>query len=299
MFFDFEALKNWDRPGTWLSVVGYPVRHSLSPPMHRAALAVIGRSHPEFAGWDYVGFEIPPEQFVEALPLFFNKGFYGLNLTLPHKVEALQLVSEIDPEATRMGAVNTLVRYDDGYHGYNTDGYGLRSGMRSELGTSCRDRDVILLGAGGASRAAAIQCLKDGCRSLWIGNRSPERLQSLIEAVNGALGGAVANPFNLMDPPKGLPSAPILINATSLGLKDTDPLPIDLRRFEAGTCVYDMIYNPAETPIVRQAKELGFSAATGLSMLVFQGARSLEIWTQVPVSVPAMSDAAQSALKLR
>lgn len=267
--------------------------------MHRAALEAITRNHPEYASWDYVGFEIQPEQFAEALPLFFEKGFFGLNLTLPHKVEALQLVSEVDPEAARMGAVNTLVRYGEGYHGFNTDGYGLQAGLKSELDVNCRDRDVVLLGAGGASRAAAIQCLKDGCRSLWIGNRTEDRLNALVEAVNRAWGGSVVTPFDLTTPPEVLPRCPVLINATSLGLKESDPLPIDLSRFEEGTCVFDMIYNPPVTPIVRRARELGFAAATGLSMLVYQGARSLEIWTQVPVSVPAMTEAAESALKLR
>lgn len=299
VFFGLEDLRTWDRAGTWLAVVGYPVRHSLSPVMHRAALRAITQQHPEYANWEYVGFEIPPEQFSEALPLFFEKGFYGLNLTLPHKVQALDLVAAVDPEARAMGAVNTLVRYADGFHGFNTDGYGLQSGLRDELQVTCRDREVLLLGAGGASRAAAVQCLKDGCRQLWVGNRSQERLQALLTSLPKSLADERVRPFNLETLPEDLPRQPIVINATSVGLKPDDPLLLDPGQFEPGAVFYDMIYNPWETRFLRRAREFNFPAANGLSMLVYQGARSLEIWTQVSVSVPVMDEAAKSGLKMQ
>lgn len=265
--------------------------------MHKAALREISRHYPEYASWDYVGFEIPPELFSEALPLFYEKGFYGLNLTLPHKVQALELVREVDPEAQLMGAVNTLVRYSDGFHGFNTDGYGLKAGLQQELGVTCRGRDVILLGAGGASRAAVVQCLKDGCRSLRIGNRSRDRLDSLISALPAALAEGRVQGFDLEDLPGDLPREPIVINATSVGLKPDDPLILDPGLFGPGAVFFDMIYNPWETLFLRTAREQHFPATNGLSMLVYQGARSLEIWTQVPVSVPAMAEAAESGLK--
>lgn len=265
--------------------------------MHRAALREITRRQPEYAPWDYVRVEVPAERLSEALPLLAEKGFYGLNLTLPHKVEALRLVREVDPEARRMGAVNTLVRDErGGYRGYNTDGYGLRAGLYADLEVRLQDRDVLLLGAGGASRAAAVQCLKDGCRSLWIGNRTESRLQELLGAIDPDGRETRLHGFALGQPPTDLPEDAVIINATSSGLKEGDVPPVDLSRFSTKAVVYDMIYNPAETVLMKSARERGLRAANGLSMLVFQGARSLEIWTQQPVSVEAMSRAAQAAL---
>ncbi len=297
--YTLEDLKGWERPGVWLAVVGHPVRHSISPQMHNAALGQILRRHPEYANWRYVRFEIPAKHFGEALPVFHQKRFFGLNLTIPHKVQALDLASAIDPEAALMGAVNTLVRDESGYRGYNTDGYGLRSGVYTDLGTRLQDADVVLLGAGGAARAAAIQCLHDGCRRLWIGNRSRDRLDGLLALLKRAYPEAAVSGFDLADPPGGMPESCLVINATSLGLKADDPAPIDPARFRGATSVYDMIYNPVETRLLAEARALGLRAANGLSMLVFQGARSLEIWTQQSVSVAAMETAARSALKIQ
>jgi len=295
--YTLQDLETWERPGTWLAVVGYPVTHSLSPPMHRAALRDITRKHPEYASWDYVRFEVPPEAFAEALPEFHKRGFYGLNLTLPHKIQALELIGEVDSESERMGAVNTLVGTGTGYRGYNTDGFGLRSGIYTDLDVHFRERHVVLLGAGGAARAAAVQCLKDGCRSLWIGNRTASRLVELIGAIDPEGREGRLHSFDLWDPPEALPQEVILINATSAGLKPEDSIPINLERFSSRTVVYDMIYNPSETRLMREARARGMRSANGLSMLVYQGARSLEIWTQVPAPVPVMETAAAEALR--
>jgi shikimate dehydrogenase len=188
------------------------------------------------------------------------------------------------------------VRHEEGYHGHNSDGYGLAAALRTDLGAALEGATVILLGAGGAARAAAVQCLLDGCAALWIGNRNQDRLAGLLRQIETAgMPGAVRG-FDLSDPPDDLPRSGILINATSVGLKPEDPAPIGLERFEPALKVYDMIYNPAETSLLRRARALGMPAANGLSMLVWQGVRSLEIWSGAKVPATAMDAAARAAL---
>jgi shikimate dehydrogenase len=260
------------------------------------SLRVLAERDPAFADWHYGRFAVKPEQLPEALKALHKRGFRGINLTVPHKVQAVDLVRSIDPEARRMGAVNTLVYQKSGYKGYNTDGYGLARAVAETLHRPLADADVLLLGAGGAARAAAVQCLRDGCRSLWIGNRTPARLTGLVEAI-GASDDARVHRFNLARPPAALPRRGVLIiNATSLGLKPEDPQPLDLKRFAGDTVVYDMIYNPRETPLMAQARAQGMSAANGLSMLVYQGLRSLEIWSGQPVPADVMFAAARKAM---
>ena len=290
-------LENWSRPGTSLAVLGYPIRHSVSPAMHNAALAVMARGDARFAEWRYDRFEVAPEDLPRALPLLHAKKFRGVNLTVPHKILAVSLVAAIDPAARLVGAVNTLRWREDGWEGFNTDGYGLAGGLREDLGVELKGADVILLGAGGAARGAAVECLQRGCASLWIANRTQANLEELLALLAPLAGGVVLRGF---DPAKaaqaGLPASAVLVNATSAGLKAADPLPVDLAALPAPCAVYDMIYNPAETPLLAAARARGMPAANGLSMLVHQGARALEIWTGRPVPVDAMAKAARAAM---
>jgi shikimate dehydrogenase len=288
-------LASWSFPGTALAVVGHPIGHSLSPPMHNAALAEMARVQARFASWRYFRFDVQPEQLCEALDLFHQRGFSGLNLTVPHKVIAFDHVAERDPAAQPIGAVNTLLRLEHGWYGYNTDGYGLAHGLRQSVGADINNFSVILLGAGGAARAAAVECLQRHCASLWIANRTAPRMDALLEILRPVAGDVPLHGFDPQLPPPGLPSGALVINATSAGLRTEDPPPVDLARLPRPAIVFDMIYNPPATPLLRQAAALGMPYANGLSMLVHQGARALEIWTGAQVPVPAMLNAAQAA----
>ena len=281
--YQLEELESWIFPGPSLAVLGHPIAHSLSPVIHNAALERMGK---RFSGWRYYAFDIPVERLGEGLSYFHEKNFVGLNLTIPHKVEALGLISDVDPVACRMGAVNTLIRKQDGYFGRNTDGYGIQNALKEELGVDLSGADVIILGAGGASRATVIQCLDAGCRKVWVGNRSMDRLQELVAAVGGE--NSRLTTFSLSTPPEELPEAALLINATSLGLKSEDPAPVELSAFPPSIKLYDMIYNPPETALLAEGRNLGLSAANGLSMLVYQAARSLNYWTDAEVPVESM-----------
>lgn len=291
-------LETEDFGGTPLAVLGYPVKHSVSPAMHNAAIAKLAAKNSRFGDWAYYRFEVKPEDLDEALPLFHRKSFLGLNLTVPHKVLAMDAIKGVSPDAERMGAVNTLVWDELGYDGFNTDGYGLKTGLEVDLGARMKGNHIILLGSGGAARAAAVQCVLEGCAQLYVGNRSPERLAGLIEILNGIPGGKSVQTFALNELPADLPESGIVVNATSLGLKPEDGSPIDVSGLPTGWKVYDMIYNPHETRLLREAWEHGLATANGLSMLVHQGARSLEIWSHEDVDARSMMSAACHALHL-
>ncbi|AOS43918.1 Shikimate dehydrogenase [Lacunisphaera limnophila] len=291
-----DHLSAWTHAGPSLAVLGHPIRHSVSPAMHNAALAALAARDPAYAAWKYFRFEVPPAELAAALPRFHAAGFHGLNLTVPHKILAFDLVAEIDPSATAIGAVNTLLRTATGWRGYNTDGHGLAAALHADLGVDLAGADVVLLGAGGAARGAAVECLRKKCASLWIANRTRANLDALLAALRPLAGTIPVYGFDPVHPPAALPAGAVVINATSAGLKPGEPAPIALPRLPAGLRVYDMVYNPPQTALLRDAAARGLSHANGLSMLVHQGARSLEIWTGVTAPVSVMHAAATAAL---
>ncbi|HUF82880.1 MAG TPA: shikimate dehydrogenase [Burkholderiales bacterium] len=288
-------LDDWSFSGTALAVLGHPIKHSISPAMHNSALAMMAADDPQYGTWRYFRFEVHPDDLPNALPRFHARGFHGLNLTVPHKILAYSRVASVDPAAQPVGAVNTLRATPAGWQGFNTDGYGLATAVREELGLDLAGTPVVLLGAGGAARGAAVECLQRGCASLCIGNRTRSNLDALLAQLAPLAGDIPRQGF---DPtaPAGLPPHALVINATSAGLKEADPIPLDLTRAPHPVGVYDMIYNPPVTPLLVQARTLGIPHANGLSMLVHQGARALEIWTGRPVPVEAMRKAAHAAL---
>ncbi len=258
-------LDNWSFPGTALAVLGHPIKHSISPQMHNSALATMGQTDAAFDSWRYFRFDVPPADLPEALTKLHAAGFLGLNLTVPHKVLAFDLIEHVDPSAQPIGAVNTLKRTATGWHGHNTDGYGLATAVAETL----------------------VECLAQGCASLHIANRTEANRVTLIADLAPLDRDIPVAGFAPSDPPHNLPPNALVINATSAGLKPEDPLPIDLATITSPLAVFDMIYNPAETKLLTAAKSRGIPTANGLSMLVHQGACALEIWSeaQVPVSV--------------
>jgi len=292
--------------GTSLAVLGHPIAHSLSPQMHNGALAVLAKEEPRLADWHYYAFDVPPEDLPRALHLLRERGFLGLNLTVPHKVLALSHVAKINPSARAIGAVNTLRRLDSagdnrcgnagghqceslggGWQGFNTDGYGLATAVRETLRLDLRGQHVVLLGAGGAARGAAVECLAQGCSSLWIANRTAANLETLLSELEPLVAensSRAKTPFHGFSPervPSDLPANELIINATSAGLRESDAMPIELGALPRPAGVFDMIYNPLETPLLRRARELDLPHANGLSMLVHQGAKALEIWSGI------------------
>ena len=294
--YTLDDLVGWSHEGTALAVLGHPIRHSVSPAMHNAALAAMAREEKGYSAWKYFRFDVPPEMLAEALPRFHAAGFHGLNLTVPHKILAFDLIKEIDADADAIGAVNTLRRTADGWRGYNTDGYGLATALRADLGVDLTGADIVLLGAGGAARGAAVECLRRKCASLWVANRTRANLDALIATLRPLAGTTALQALEPAVLPDHLPAGAVVINATSAGLQAGEPAPMDLHRLPPGAKVYDMVYNPPQTALLRAAAALGLPHANGLAMLVHQGARSLEIWTGATVPVAVMQAAATAAL---
>jgi shikimate dehydrogenase len=292
-------LARWSPDGTSIAVLGHPIAHSLSPVMHNAALAALARENPRFRDWHYVRFDVPPDDLPAALDLLHRKKFHGLSLTAPHKILAFERVARIDPAALRVGAVNTLVWTERGWRGLNTDGHGLAAAMRETLGRDLAGAHIVLLGAGGAARSAAVECLQQHCASLWIGNRTRPHLDALLAVLAPLAGKIPLRDFLSAAPSASIPRGALVINATSAGLHVGDAPPVDLRQLPRPASVFDMIYNPPETALLTQARALGLPRANGLAMLVHQGAKSLEIWTGVPAAqtAPIMRAAVVAAMR--
>jgi len=296
--YTFADLPTWSQAGTWLAVVGHPIRHSLSPAMHTAALAALGATEARLADWRYTRFDIAPEDLPEALELFHARGFRGLNLTVPHKVLAFNRVATVDQAARPIGAVNTLSWTAAGWQGANTDGYGVAAALRDDLGVTLSGASVVLLGAGGAARGAAVEFLRQGVAALWIVNRTRAHLEALLADLRPLAGSATLRGFAPAEIPPDLPAGAVVVNATSVGLRADDPSPLELARLPRPQAVFDMIYNPPRTALLRQAAALGLPHAHGLSMLAHQGAKALEMWSGAPAAqtAPTMLAAARAAL---
>jgi shikimate dehydrogenase len=281
-FFTFEQLLDWDRcgvtvmPPARLAVIGDPVAHSKSPQMHNPALRACGIEV------SYIRVQVPPGRVREAFDRFASLGFHGVNITIPHKFEALEAVDEVDPLARRLGAVNTLVIRDGRLSGFNTDGPGFLRSVREAFEAGVDERRVLILGAaGGAGRAVAVQSVLAGCRHLVLANRSADKLQPLIEELNGLASGLTLQTCALEPQAleQVLSDVDWLVNATSVGMKAEDPPLLPDGVLSERHCVYDMVYRAGgETALIAAARAGGARHADGMSLLLHQGAISFEHW---------------------
>jgi shikimate dehydrogenase len=267
-----------------VGVFGHPIEHTASPAMHNAAFDHLGLN------WRYLAFDVHPDDLRGALHGIRDLHFAGVNLTVPHKLLAVKIVDSMDKEAQLLGAVNTVVVDDRQLMGFNTDGYGFKRAVREEFGMELRGRRVLILGAGGAGRALAVQCAVEGAAAIFIVNRTRSKAVSVVEEIRklAPRAFAVAMPIEPAHIAKHLNEVDLVVNATSLGLRPDDPLPLaKFPRQCKWLRVYDTIYRPAETRFLAAARKAGAQTANGLSMLLHQGARAFEIWTgrRAPVAV--------------
>ena len=276
-------------------LVGHPVSHSLSPVLQNAAFRA--------AGIDacYLAFDVAPGRLVEALAGAHALGLGGLNVTVPHKEDALRLAVEADPLASAVGAANTLVPSSSGpgWKAFNTDVMGFLRAVEEELDFLPAGRRCLLLGAGGASRAAAAGLLRAGIQEILVVNRRRDRAEKLVSELAVRLGGKRIAAGDLEDP-RVFDLAPqdLLVSATPLGLQAGAVWPWDLARLRPGVLIYDMAYGRRETPLVEAARALGLRAASGRRMLLHQGAAAFSLWTAAPAPVSAMEQALTSFLEL-
>jgi shikimate dehydrogenase len=296
--FDLSDLRNWKEaagdisPPVRLGVLGDPVAHSLSPRIQNAAL--------EKSGIDlrYAAFQIAPNELVEALELSRGLNFIGLNLTVPHKIAALSLVDEVEERARQIGAINTIVFRDGKSLGWNTDAPGFARAIREVFSVDLRDLRVLVLGAGGgAGRAIAWQCAWENSERLVLVNRTFEKAQALARELAGYFSGPrVLGPEARLEATRAETSAlrmqlsriDLVINATTLGLNQSDPLPLPRELLAPHLMIYDLVYRETITPLLAAAEESGARSANGLTMLLHQGALAFEHWFDRPAPLAAM-----------
>ena len=265
-----------------LAVLGHPIKHSASPAMQNAAIAALGLN------WRYDALDVPSENLRAAIADAKSKNYIGLNLTVPHKLLAVEMMDELDASAKMWGAVNTVRFETRGDQvraiGYNTDADGLARSLREELQLQLAGARVLLLGAGGAGRTAALKLASEKVAELFLINRTTAKAEELAREIR--------HRFPAVQVSTAYPPAAIdlLLNATSLGLNPADASPLDEQLFplRRARTVYDVVYRPAETPLLRAAKAAGCQTANGLGMLLYQGAAALEIWSGQPAPVAIM-----------
>lgn len=274
-------------PPARLCVFGDPVAHSASPPMHNAALTAQGRD------LQYVRIRVAAEELPQALGNLASAGFLGASLTIPHKQTALSLLQKVSKEGRLMGAVNTVTVVEGELHGHNTDGPGLSAAIHEEFGIPLRELRVLILGgAGGAGRAIAVQCALEGCPEITVANRNPAKGKSLAADIRESLGKSVASVVLEAEELRPLlSSVDLIINATPLGMKATDPSPLAERMLSSKHLVYDTVYSGGETEFLKQARQAGSHCAGGFSMLLHQGALQNELWFGEPAPVENMRGA--------
>lgn len=267
-------------------VIGDPVRHSLSPALHNAAFAHLGLD------WTYVAFEVPAGGGADAVAAMRALGIDGLSVTMPLKAEVAEACDELSPAAEMLGAVNCVRRSGDRLIGENTDGVGFVNSLRSQAGVELAGKHAVVLGAGGAARAVVVALVSEGA-SVTIVNRSVERAMQAAElGKRAATAAGIGSSMSVMvGAPGAIRDADLVVNATPLGMRGTDPMPAPAELLRQGQVVVDLIYMPAVTPILEVADEAGAQFLNGTGMLLFQAAEQFKMWTGRDAPVRAMGAA--------
>lgn len=268
-----------------VGLFGHPVEHSLSPLMHNAAFAQLGLDY------CYVTFLVKPDRLREAVEAIRALDLKGVNVTVPHKENVMPFLDSISEEASFIGAVNTI-RNDGGtLTGYNTDGRGFMKSL-SEAGIDVSGKRVLVVGAGGASRAVGYYLCADASE-VYLYDALIEKAEQLAQHLNLLKGNARIIDATAFKEGRFFSGLDIIINATPLGLNLNDPVPIDLSLLNKSHTVCDLIYK--ETPLLRKASERGCRTLDGLGMLLWQGIIAFELWTGKTPSVEVMRNALLTA----
>jgi len=271
-------------------ILGYPLKHSLSPLMHNAAFSVLGMDYV------YVPFEVSPGGLASAIEALRRmENFVGANVTVPHKIQAMKYLDGWDFEAEQIGAVNTLFKKEGRLWGGNTDGRGFLASLQEEADFDPEGKQIMLLGAGGAARAVAQTLIQEKVDRIYLVNRTVEKAHQLVSLWEEIPGIQALVPMGFSDPlfPGRLQESHLLVNSTSVGLSGEDPFLFDYRLLPKDLVVCDLIYDPNPTPLLKAAQERGCPTLSGLGMLIYQGALSFEIWTGRPAPVKEMRRAVE------
>ena len=273
------------------ALIGDPVEHSFSPLMHNAAFQILGLNRV------YLALQVKPRDLKQAVEGIRSLGIRGFNVTIPHKVSIMKHLDEVDSKAADIGAVNTVLNRNGKLTGYNTDGAGAVAALKGE-NVDPVGKKVVLLGAGGAARALSFY-IAPYARRLVILNRTESKAAFLAEAVKERLkidvscGGLTSGNLS-----RELADADILINATSAGMyPNVEETLVDRSLIRPDMIVLDIVYNPPETRLLREARAAGAKGVNGIMMLVHQGALSFEIWISEKPPIEVMLEAVEKALR--
>lgn len=275
-------------------LIGHPVGHSVSPAMHNAAFGELGLEY------RYEAVSVEPEGLTDFLNgVMKGPDVRGANVTIPHKIAVMKGVDFLDGEAAAIGAVNTIVNDGGALRGYNTDGRGALKALEKAVGR-LDDKRVVLLGAGGAARAVAY-CIAQEAEALAILNRTVRRAvelaSSLREVVEGRRAEISAAPFDETHLSRELEDADVVINATPIGMHpDVGETPVPRRLLNGRHLVFDLVYNPPRTRLLKEAEMEGADTLSGVEMLVYQGAESFQLWTGRRAPIDLMLRVVKEAL---
>ncbi len=274
------------------AVLGHPIGHTLSPVMHNASIEALGIDA------IYLAFDVAPDQLMSVLPAMGSMGFGGVNLTIPLKEVAFRGLKQLDESARLLGAVNTVqFTKDGGMIGHNTDGYGFLKAMEEAFGEPLSGASVFVLGCGGAGRAVALMAAGGKVSRIALADVDQSKLDAVAGEVNKLYPNV--NVTKIAEPSDQIAAcraADIVIQATPVGMKQTDTALLGPEAFRAGQCAFDLIYMYPETVFMKQAQQGGARTANGLGMLLHQGARAFSIWSGSEPDIAAMRSALQKAV---
>lgn len=275
-------------PYTLTGLFGHPVGHSRSPHMQNAAFAAKG------IPYLYMAFDIQPDQIGASVAGIRALGMRGVNVTIPYKVDVIPFLDRMTPEAELIGAVNTIVNENGELIGHNTDGNGYVRSLLEETNISLPDANVLVLGAGGAARAVSAALAMHGAKSVLVANRTREKGEQLVESLSSI---CQARALLTDEIPDQIGLVQLVVNTTSVGMyPSTQEVPIDPGLLREGQVVSDLIYNPRETRLLREAKQRGAIPHGGLGMFIYQGAEAFSLWTGLEAPVEVMRKTVEELL---
>ncbi len=279
--------------GKTVGLIGFPVKHSVSPAIHNAAFKKLGLD------WEYELFEVNPKDLKEALNGMRALHIAGFNITIPHKEAIVTLLDEVTKVARIIGAVNTVLNQEGKLVGYNTDGAGFIDSLKEDAKVNPKSKKVVILGAGGACRAISVMLAEAEAKKITITDIIAAKADDLANYVGSYFETkCVSVKPTSQALQKAIDKADILVNSTPIGMHPkVDQSPLDKKiKLNPNLLVYDIVYNPQETTLLKQAKAAGCKTCSGLGMLVRQGALAFTIWTGQEAPVEVMFAAAKSAL---
>ena len=277
-----------------LGIIGFPIGHSLSPVFQQAALDYIGIDA------TYSTWEIREENLNTFIDGLRSPSIQGINVTVPHKESVLPLLDHVDEWALQAGAVNTIVNRNGILYGYNTDGIGFIKGLRHNRPFDLQGKTVLIIGAGGSARGVVRALANESVGDIIIANRTLSRAQSLSTLSMGLGVSARAISLDWQELSLAAVKSELIVNCTSVGMAHTSEFglsPLLLQQISPNSVVYDLVYNPIETQLLKEAAQAGAAVISGIKMLVYQGAASFELWFDRPAPVDVMLESADKAIQ--